>query len=1024
MIVLAEKFIFGLGEVSLGVSFLLLAIFALLPLIREKYRAKWCYLLWLALAIRLIIPFNIHIPNAPVKLYRENAQSGLSMQLYEDEYALEHELVSEKIPQQNFEHAEGEPAADASVQQPTAEVSAPQPAAEQPAAAAGSELKAKISTAELLTIIWAAGAVVYLGVQFACYAKFLRHVRRWASPPKNEATRRIFESCTKKMCAGVRLSLAICSGIESPMVTGFFQTVLLLPREDYSEQELEMIIRHELVHYKRHDIAYKMLLMFAVAVHWFNPLVWIMAQEANKDLELACDEAATAGMNGDERAEYGRALISAAATRNFRPAAFTTCFYEKEGTIKKRIKNLFANGKSRGTATLCIALAAVLTVCALVACGKTEQPETPSYIEELDGESYDLTFFDEAVSLAVNSAGALENSQYTVRAFRIFDTIEHDDFAEAYIYEKCCGFCYVNDVLTLCGDEEGFVKLSFKKEPAGGEKTAYIFDKREAVGGEKLPFEAPSTPDESLDAELFTEIEAKAATYGGTVLFEKPELDYLPISAAAAELLRKANPDYPNWIGSIERAFGETTLRFETKWDEKSEGSGTVELIKTDFAGKELAHIVYSVNGDRVELVLQSAVGESSASQASSPAASSLAPQESKPKEYRYILWTIEANSVQRVSETAMKYKKSYADWKSFMESYVLSGAEIKSFSAWTLNDLKEPAELTKNDVESIIGLLASVTASPKEPPNDPNPPTGGGWEISWTDFSGAQFYASYNGRYIYFQTSADNTETTIYADTNDGGVGSYLWALEAGKNHNAASMLKNNSFYGGHKITAIYAVDEENAAFVQVADSDFALAEVWLKNVIMQRSYHDESEKSFLIATEGGKSVVWLEETAPKYVSALWESTVQTGTKLARWLAYMSPDKAESIVYEGRISPKNEDGFKNVGWDSAKAAEEYGKDKVAAEVLKAAEYLQRNAVIKKSVSKPDGITEDGLGWAMTINFTTGVYYKLEYSKSYLEIYTSDLDRTIYYEVSPSFGKGVAKLMYSLETAERNPYTG
>ena len=1024
MIVLAEKFISCLGEVSLGVSFLLLAIFALLPFIRKKYRAKWCYWLWFALAIRLMIPFNIHIPNAPVKLYRENTQSGLSMQLYEDEYALEHELVSEKIPQQNFEHAEGEPAGDASVQQPTAEISAPQPAAEQPAAAAGSKLKAKISTAELLTIIWAAGAALYVGVQLACYAKFLRHVRRWASPPKNEATRRIFESCTRKMCAGVRLSLAVCSGIESPMVTGFFQTVLLLPREDYSEQELEMIIRHELVHYKRHDIAYKMLLMFAVAVHWFNPLVWIMAQEANKDLELACDEAATAGMNGDERAEYGRALISAAATRNFRPAAFTTCFYEKEGTIKKRIKNLFANGKSRGTATLCIALAAVLTVCALVACGKTEQPETPSYIEELDGESYDLTVFDEAVSLAVNSAGALENSQYTVRAFRIFDAIEHDNFAEAYIYEKCCGFCYVNDVLTLCGDEEGFVKLSFKKEPAGGEKTAYIFDKREAVGGEKLPFEAPSTPDESLDAELFTEIKAKAAAYGGTVLFEKPELDYLPISAAAAELLRKANPDYPNWIGSIERAFGETTLRFETKWDEKSEGSGTVELIKTDFAGKELAHIVYSVKGDRVELVSQSAVGESSASQASSPAASSLAPQESEPKEYRYVLWTIEANSVQLVSKTAMKYKKSYADWKSFMESYVLSGAEIKSFSAWTLNDLKEPAELTKNDVESIIGLLASVTASPKEPPNDPNPPTGGGWQISWTDFSRAQFYASYNGRYIYFQTSADNTETTIYADTNDGGVGSYLWALEAGKNHNAASILKNNSFYGGHKITAIYAVDEENAAFVPVAGSDFALAEVWLKNVIMQRSYHDESEKSFLIATEGGKSVVWLEETAPKYVSALWESTVQTGTKLARWLAYMSPGKAESIVYEGRISPKNEDGFKNVGWDSAKAAEEYGKDKVAAEVLKAAEYLQRNAVIKKSVSKPDGITEDGLGWAMTINFTTGVYYKLEYSKSYLEIYTSDLDRTIYYEVSPSFGKGVAKLMYSLETAERNPYTG
>ena len=151
MIVLAEKFISCLGEVSLGVSFLLLAIFVLLPLIREKYRAKWCYLLWLALAIRLIIPFNIHIPNAPVKLYKEKAESGMSMPFSGNEQAFEHEHVSEKIPQQNFEHAEGEPAADASVQQPTAEVSAPQPAAEQPAAAATSPLPVQSITQRALT---------------------------------------------------------------------------------------------------------------------------------------------------------------------------------------------------------------------------------------------------------------------------------------------------------------------------------------------------------------------------------------------------------------------------------------------------------------------------------------------------------------------------------------------------------------------------------------------------------------------------------------------------------------------------------------------------------------------------------------------------------------------------------------------------------------------------------------------------------------------------------------------------------
>ena len=1012
---LTEKFVFALAEVSFGVSVVLIAVFALLPLIHKKFRAKWCYWFWLIIALRLIIPFNIHLDNAPIRLYREEAKSSLSMPLYEEEQGFEHKNSGDSLEQiPAVEESRAEPSA-ASPQTP------PQKA-EQSRAVVKIDKTAAI---KVVAVIWALGTAICLGTQLWSYKKFLDFVRRWAIPAKKERTVAIFQSCLKESRAGMRLSLAVCPGVESPMVTGFFQTVLLLPTEDYSEEQLAMIIRHELVHYKRKDIAYKMLLMLATAVHWFNPLVWIMQNQANKDLELACDEAATAGMDGTQLAEYGKTLLSVAARKNFRPAAFTTCFYEREGTMKKRIKGLFAGKKRRGTLALLLAFVLALAACTLVACSKkeTEQPQT--HIETLDGTDYDLTDINEAIGYAVNKSEK-SDAQYSVCAFKILYVNEDESMAEAYVYKKCCGFCYINDALTLSSDGEGFAKLNFKKT-ASGESSVYTVDAISEISESELPPEAKAAVTPGVAEELLREIEQNARAYdkgrSTAILFEMPELKNLPISDTAAALLRQANPEYPDWIGSIERALDGEEIRFETIWTEKSKGCGTVEFIKTDEAKNELSHIIYSVNGDKVELISQKSDtknGESSPSSAENTSK----PQQSDSGTYKYTLCTNEANTVLKSENIKAKTEKAYADWKSYMESYFVSGMNITSFSAWQPNDLKKPVELTKNDVKSIIGLLASVNISPNTPPNDPNPPTGGGWQISWTDSSGEQYYASYNGRYVYFITSADGGKTSIYTESDDGGIGNYLWALEFSKTHNAAAVLKESSFYRREKITAIYAVDGENAAFVQVADSDFVLAAAWLKNTVMQKSWHDETEKSFLIVTENDKYTVWLEETAPEYVFDLWQNTVKSGTKLARWLAYMSPAKVESIVYVGSIYPENEDGFKNASWYSAKAVAEYGEDTVSAEVLKVAEYLQKNTAVKKTVSTTDGFTEDGMRWEMTLKFTTGVSYNLKYCGKSLEVYTSDLDRTIYYEVDTSFGKGVAKLIYSLKTSELNPYMG
>ena len=89
-------------------------------------------------------------------------------------------------------------------------------------------------------------------------------------------------------------------------MTGLLRPRLLLPHEHYDVQELRYILRHELCHLKRRDMLLKLVLLAANAMHWFNPVVYLMLRQADEDIELACDSAATDGSNSPERAAYSR----------------------------------------------------------------------------------------------------------------------------------------------------------------------------------------------------------------------------------------------------------------------------------------------------------------------------------------------------------------------------------------------------------------------------------------------------------------------------------------------------------------------------------------------------------------------------------------------------------------------------------------------------------------------------------------------------------------------------------------------
>lgn len=169
-----------------------------------------------------------------------------------------------------------------------------------------------------------AGAAAFLLYQGVSYALFRRTVRRW----KRDVSRADYAAMLSDTARDLGVSapeMIVCEAISTPAVTGLLRPRLLLPHEHYDVQELRYILRHELCHLKRRDMLLKLVLLAANAMHWFNPVVYLMLRQADEDIELACDSAATDGLELPERAAYSRTLL-AAVQSSVRALPATTCF--------------------------------------------------------------------------------------------------------------------------------------------------------------------------------------------------------------------------------------------------------------------------------------------------------------------------------------------------------------------------------------------------------------------------------------------------------------------------------------------------------------------------------------------------------------------------------------------------------------------------------------------------------------------------------------------------------------------------
>lgn len=357
-----ETFLLNLLKTSLLGSLAILAMLVLKPLWRERYRAKTRCWLWLALAVFLLLPVDFSVKNAPVQ-----AAPPKDYTLF---------VGTDKTAIQSTDNLFGD----------MAEKSGQSPAQvrdtiiQRPVTNPEQKTTRYIPVTTILFYGYLAGAAAFLLYQGVSYALFRRTVRRW----KRDVTRADYAAMLSDTAHDLGVSapeMIVCEAISTPAVTGLLRPRLLLPHERYDVQELRYILRHELCHLKRRDMLLKLVLLAANAMHWFNPVVYLMLRQADEDIELACDSAATDGLELPERAAYSRTLL-AAVQSSVRALPATTCFGGTVERLKRRITNVLGAQKKRGLGIVALVLALTLTAGCAVSWGERAQKNDDPFADK------------------------------------------------------------------------------------------------------------------------------------------------------------------------------------------------------------------------------------------------------------------------------------------------------------------------------------------------------------------------------------------------------------------------------------------------------------------------------------------------------------------------------------------------------------------------------------------------------------------------------------------------------------------
>ena len=358
---------FKVLEMSLMGSVVILITILARFLLRNRSK-RFIMILWAVVALRLIVPFGF-----------ESAFSIFNYLPLPTQAAPAIEEVSEAALPDNNSGAYEAPVNYAEFNNSDAPAAAEVPGDQ--VKEAPSDNKAVVKTLpdfkSVVAVIWFTGMVVlttYFSIRFIDLKDKLKNAKK--------IDRHVYES----------------DNVRSPFVFGLFVPKMYLP-DTLDEAEREYVMAHERTHIRHGDWIKKYLGIAVLAIHWFNPLVWLAFVFFEQDIEMSCDETTISSLDAELRKAYAISIVSYAKAGNnsnkkymVTPLGFSKNAFCK-AEVKKRVMNI-VNFKKGTKVTTIVILAAVLVLAA--ACALNSKPDSketavPTTASEADTKESDTT---------------------------------------------------------------------------------------------------------------------------------------------------------------------------------------------------------------------------------------------------------------------------------------------------------------------------------------------------------------------------------------------------------------------------------------------------------------------------------------------------------------------------------------------------------------------------------------------------------------------------------------------------------
>ena len=373
MLQFSEKLLNNLMQIGLTVSLAALVPLILRRLMKKRYPARMVCVVWAILALRLLIPVQLTLPQAPVQVMPRTS------------YVVQSDQTA-------FRQA-GLPVG----QNPTRWVTGTQ--AETLSAADTGTVKT-VDITDILLTLWLAGVIACVLWQGIGYYRMIRSLKGTSRSVERADLHTILQEQCADLVIDREIPLRVSSAADCPMLAGFIHPTLYLPDERISRTDAAFIFRHELTHYKHGDLWLKLLLLAARCLHWFNPLVHLIARFAQEDIEAACDAAVVRGHDGAYRRAYGETILRSAIAQAQKRKALVSCFGDDKKTLMRRFEGLFDKSvKKRGVALVVMIALLVGSLSCTIAVGDNDKGLT----KEL------------RIQLAQKQANEAENLGYTVK---------------------------------------------------------------------------------------------------------------------------------------------------------------------------------------------------------------------------------------------------------------------------------------------------------------------------------------------------------------------------------------------------------------------------------------------------------------------------------------------------------------------------------------------------------------------------------------------------------------------------------